>query len=145
MFKENDGAEFAYIDLGEASAHFPAFDETDVVEATALSAMAFGTIPLQEGFDLMGKIGLALWMVDASANGTVSGVPISGSGSGSGLDLTFGFGVKFDLSKTASLRLEFERYTNVGDGVAITFPGLGSVELDGSDVDVLSIGATFPF
>ncbi len=139
----NFAVEFGYIDLGEVSAHFPLFDETDRFEATALFATLMRKFQVSERVSLFAKGGLAFWDAEASAQGVVVGVPVSGSGSETGLDLLIGIGAEIKASDRLGIRLEFEQYQDVADGVEIPIAGLGVVELDGVDVDVLSVSFVY--
>ncbi|MCH8313824.1 MAG: outer membrane beta-barrel protein [Nitrospinae bacterium] len=143
---ENSAVEIAYADLGEASAHFTfagVGEETDRFEAKAISVVYLGSMEISPTLSFFGKIGFAFWMLDASADGVIFGTPISGSGSGTGFDPTFGIGLAFGISDNSLIRIAFERYLNVGKGVTVTFPGLGSVDLDGADVDVIGVTLIF--
>ena len=143
---ENSAVEIAFADLGEASAHFTIAgvgEETDRFEAKAISVVYLGSMEISPTLSFFGKIGFAFWMLDASADGVIFGTPISGSGSGTGFDPTFGIGLAFGISDNSLIRIAFERYLNVGKGVTVTFPGLGSVDLDGADVDVIGVSIIF--
>ena len=116
-----------------------------LVEATAISGALTGQLPLGETFALFGKVGLAFWDAEVSADGTIFGIPVAGSGSHTGLDPMFGFGLVIPAGETYALRLVFERYLDVADGVIVPMPGLGFAEVDGIDIDVLSVSVLFRF
>lgn len=141
----NTAFEVAFADLGKASIHYTfagVGEETDRFKARALSIAFLGFGKSSSEFSFFGKIGFAYWMVDASADAVIFGTPISGSGSGFGLEPVFGFGVNM-VTDNSMIRISFERYLNVGKGVTVTFPGLGSVDLDGADVDVIGVTLIF--
>lgn len=137
--------EFGYIDFGNYGAHYPLYNETDSFEGNALFVTAIGKAMVANNLSLYAKIGFDYWRGKADANATVSGIPVSGSGDGTGLSPVFGFGLNFDVTDRLALRAEWERYSDVGDGVNVTFSGLGSVKLTGSDVDVLGVGLQYQF
>lgn len=141
----NFSAEFGYIDFGEFSAHYPLYDETDRAEGSALFVAAVGQANITEQLRLFGKVGFDYWNVDISADATYLGTPISGSGDGTGIDLLYGIGLNFKATDRLSIRAEWERYKDVADGVDITFAGLGSIEVEGEDVDVLGVALLYNF
>ena len=148
FFNENAGFEVAFADLGEGSVSFSEpgiFEETDTFSATALSISIIGQLSLSDSAFIFGKIGFAFWDAEVTAVGTIFGIPVSGSGDGTGIDPLFGFGFLFHAGESFRVRAEYERYTNVADGVIVNIPGLGSAEVEGVDVDVISVGFAFAF
>ncbi len=123
--------------------------DTTTVEATAISGALAGQLPLGETFALFGKVGFAFWDAEVTFDVTFDPIfgipPFSSSGSDTGLDPLFGLGLQISPGETFALRLEFERYLDVGDGVALVAFGGESVELEGIDVDVLSASVLFRF
>jgi hypothetical protein len=142
---ESVNSEFGYVDFGEFSAHYPTFDETDKADGFALYAAAVGATKIAENINVIGRIGLNYWSIDISADANVFGTPVSGSGDGTGISLLFGFGLEISLGSESSIRLEFERFNNVADGIDVTFPGFGSVEVDGEDIDLLGVSLVHNF
>ncbi len=95
------------------------------------SLSAVGTLPLQERLAVFGKVGAAY----ANVNLTYAGGGAAISANSSGFSPLYGLGVKYDLSRNASLRGEFERYQNLGDS-----------NLTGqSSVNVFSLSAQYHF
>jgi len=135
QFNPNGAIEFGYVDLGKAT-----FSGTDSFlgvtsasfETSGLTAALVGTMPVGQNVGLMGKLGLFHWNLDVNASSSVFG---SGSESASGTDLTFGLGLKFDLSKATGVRMEWERFKDVGD----------KNTTGQSDVDLFSVGFVFKF
>ena len=119
--------ELAYTDLGEVSAS--GGGGTASAEASAFEVVV-GTLPLAERFSLYGKAGVYRGEVDAR----IDTVLVSGSASESNTDLTFGAGVRFDFSPRAALRVEWQRY-----------PDMGGDETGEDDIDFLSVGVIFRF
>lgn len=125
QFNRNFAVEVGYTDLGEVSAS--AGGATVSAEATALEVVGIGSIPVADRFSVYGKLGLYRGETDLSSNFGVSGDE-------SNNDLTFGFGVRFDLSRNAAIRAEWQRYGDVG--------GDSTGE---SDIDVMSVGLIWRF
>jgi OOP family OmpA-OmpF porin len=135
QFSPNAAVEFGYLDLGEfkISGNDSFLGSTSLtVEASGFNVALAGFLPVGNTVNLLGKVGLFLWDVDASASSSVLG---SGSTSESGTDLMFGFGASFDIGKTTAVRIEWERFTDVGD----------ENETGQSDVDLLSASLVFRF
>lgn len=127
-FTPHLAVEVAYTDLGEVSARGPG--GTFSAEATAFEVVGVGTLPLGNRFSLYGKAGIYRGDVDAR----LDTVLLTGSASDSNTDLTFGAGVRFDLTKQASLRVEWQRYASVGGD-----------DTGEDDIDFLSVGVIFQF
>lgn len=134
QFSPSAAVEFGYVDFGEAKisgtdSFFGSASAT--VEASGFNVALVGFLPVGNTVNLLGKVGLFLWDVDASVSTSIG----SGSASESGTDLMFGFGASFDIGKTAAVRIEWERFTDVGD----------ENETGQSDVDLLSASLVFRF
>lgn len=128
-FNPNFAVELAYIDFGEFSGRGGGF--TDNWEARGFSFSALGMLPLANQFSLLGKVGLTGWDVDN--NFSVGGVPFSASDDGS--DFNYGIGAQYDFTRQVGARLEWERFTNVGD----------SDSTGESDLDLLSVSVSYKF
>lgn len=133
QFNKNGAIEFGYVDLGKATASLngPGVGGTVEWKATGFNVALVGTLPVNEGFGLLGRIGFFIWDMDFS----VSGIGGSASQSASGEDLTYGLGVKYDFSKTTGLRLEWEKFKDVGD----------ANDTGQSDIDLLSLSLVLKF
>ena len=112
---ENVAFEAFYVDLGEATATESALDEVDSFGISAL-----GIIPVDENFELFGKVGLHSWEADKRST-------FGASADADGTDPTYGIGASYTTGKV-SFRAEVERY-----------------ELKDDDVDMLSIGVEIDF
>jgi OmpA-OmpF porin, OOP family len=120
------GLEVGYATLGEVKASVGALSAT--AEAKAFDLMAVGTLPVAEKFNVFGKLGWFKADTDVSSN-----FGVSGSDSSSGL--TYAVGAGYDFNKNFGLRLEWQRYTDVG----------GNNSGGETDVDVMSIGVVYRF
>lgn len=134
QFTEIWGAEVAYVDLGKftASGNLTVPPDTlsfsDQEEVQTISLLGTARLPITDQFGVFGKVGAFYW--DAEADFTADGV--SGSEDDDGVDLTFGVGAQYDFTDRLGARIEWERFTNVGDE-------------DESDIDLLSAGIVFWF
>lgn len=136
----NFAIEFGYINMGEGVATFngpPAVSIT--AESSSLFAAVMGIIPIDKQFEFFGKLGFHFWQSDFTLSG------VSGSGDGDGTDLMYGIGLAYNITPTVSVRVEYENYTNVGDGATLTAAGLGTATMDGEDVSFMGVGVVFKF
>ena len=116
QFNENFGVEAGYHDLGR-------FKGNTIVSAPAASTAggnwvayagslsAVGSYPLFNRFSVLGKAGLAVTRLKVDLP-----LPSPYSPSATRVQPLLGLGVKFDFNKQFSMRGEFERFNNVGDG-----------------------------
>ncbi|HWH47918.1 MAG TPA: outer membrane beta-barrel protein [Burkholderiales bacterium] len=117
-FNPNFGVEASWVDLGEVSASGPGGSAS--VEVDGFGVAAVGMIPINPQFGVFGKLGAYMW--DATGGGAASGA------SDDGTDIMFGAGVNWNFSSHFGLRAEWERF-----------------DIDGDDIDFLSIGAQYNF
>jgi OOP family OmpA-OmpF porin len=115
---ENFAAEVGYVDLGEVSLAGPAGSGS--IETDGFQFAGVGRLPINEQFDVFAKIGLYMWDLSASGPG--------GSADDDGTDIMFGFGGAWNFTEQLALRAEWERF-----------------DLDGDNVDLLSLGLQFNF
>jgi OOP family OmpA-OmpF porin len=92
-FTPNVAVETGYVDLGKFSS------SAGDVRGKGYFVDAVGTYPLGNNFSALGRIGVFNGKLDTSL-----------TGSGSGTNLKVGAGLQYDLSKTMSIRGEWERY-----------------------------------
>ena len=79
--------------------------------AYAGSLSAVGSYPLFNRFSVLGKAGLAVTRLKVDLP-----LPSTFTPSATRVQPLLGLGVKFDFNKQFSMRGEFERFNNVGDG-----------------------------
>jgi OOP family OmpA-OmpF porin len=91
-------------------------------------------LPIADRFSIFGKIGL--YKADTDLDVTVPGLG-SASESDSNTDLTFGVGARYDFTRNLGVRLEWQRYQDVGGDFA-------GVTLE-SDIDVISVAVIWKF
>jgi len=85
--------------LGPATAKFRVFE-----------TLLVGTLPLNQHFSVYGKAGIYQWDVDFEFPAGVAG-----SADANGNDYTVGLGVRYNFTRNAALRLEWQRYNSMGD------------------------------
>lgn len=125
QFNPNAALELGYVDFGEFTGKV-GNTVTDRWEASAFDLSLVGKLPFGN-FSLQGKVGLAFWKVDDAFVGN--------SASESGTDLTYGVGLQYDFTKAFGLRVDWQKYMDVGDKDAT----------GQSDLTTLSASAVFKF
>ena len=120
----NFGVELGYTDLGKATAS--GFGATASFEAKGFELVGVGTYPINPQFDVYGKLGFFRWDLDFSASGPGGSL----SQSESGTDLTFGFGVQYIFTENFGIRVQWQRYNDIGN----------KATTGASDVDVIGVG-----
>jgi len=124
---ENVAVELAYNDFGGWSVS--GNGATFVIDATSFSLSAVGNIPINNDFNLLGRLGMEKWDGDATLSGAGS---LNSSEGEDGTDLYFGIGGAYKINEKVAIRLEYQLHEfDVGGGDI--------------DVDVLTLGASFVF
>ena len=124
QINRNFAAEIGYSRLGKASLSGPG--GSDEIKVSVGELVGIGAFPVWDKLSLYGKLGVY--------HGELKG----GGGKESNNGLTYGLGAQydftqFDVIKNLGVRLEWQKYNNVGGN-----------DLE-SDVEVLSIGAIWRF
>jgi len=120
------GLEVAYTRLGKLT-QVISFQNTRKTEIDGFGVSAVGTLPVLEEVEFFGKLGLFL-----------AHIAISGAGvflDGDSVEVTYGLGAKLNLTKPVHIRLEWDRFPNVGN------PNKTGEE----DIDFLSAGVGIRF
>lgn len=81
--------------------------------ATMWNISAAGTLPFGSGFSGTGRLGIASANVDMTVTASGPGGWVTAVESSKKTDVTYGLGVKYDFTKKASLRVDFDNY-NLG-------------------------------
>lgn len=135
QFNPNFAIELGYYDLGEAKLtgtdSFLGFTRARA-EASGINFAVVGSFPVTERFTLMGKAGFFRWEVDYSEFTSSFG---SYSASETGFDPMFGIGGAFNFSEKLGIRVEYEKFLDVGD----------EDTTGQSDVDLISASLVFRF
>lgn len=107
-------------------------------KASGFSFDAVGTLPINEQFGLIGRLGLFAWTLDASATASqTNAVPTlsaTSSDKPSGTSLDYGVGVKYDFNSVAAVRAEYQRFKNIGND-----------NTGKSDIDLISASLLYRF
>jgi OOP family OmpA-OmpF porin len=125
QLNRNFAVEFGYANLGEVNLSFLGLTET--IEATAWEVVAVGSLPVADRFSLYGKAGFYSADVEDRTN-------FGFSADESNTGLTFAIGARYDVQANAGIRVEWQKYSDVGGG-----------EVGETDVDVLSLGVVVRF
>jgi OOP family OmpA-OmpF porin len=129
MFNANWGLEGGYRNLGRIATQLdPAGSGANAeVKSRVGEIVGVGAFPIQK-FAIFGKFGVYRAKTDLTSN-------FATEGSSRNNNFTFGVGVSYDVLRHLSLRLETQRYNNLG-GADVGFR---------TDVDTLSLGAFLKF
>src|SRR6266850_1659334 len=109
QFSRYFAGEFGYTDLGKTTLSITGFGNASF-GAKGVELTGVGFLPLGQQFSLYGKLGLFHWDADFK-----DGTGLVGSARASGTDRTYGFGASMGVARNAALRLEWQRYQDVGD------------------------------
>jgi opacity protein-like surface antigen len=128
-FNKYVGAEGALVYLGTASADgtFLAIPTTADAYAGGLELAATGTIPVTDEFGVTGKLGGLFW-------GVRSETGLGFDRDDTGVSFAMGAGLKYDITKHVGIRLEWERFWQVGNST-----------IGESDIDMFTIGGLYRF
>jgi OOP family OmpA-OmpF porin len=119
---EHFGLELSYTDFGEQEGTFTFFNytyDTDV-KASGLGLSVIGLLPINDNFNLFVKAGMIALGIDVG----IASFSVSDDSS----EPLFGFGAEYQLTDQFSLRGAWEM-----------------VDIEGADLDMLSINAQFNF
>ncbi|MGH8660556.1 MAG: outer membrane beta-barrel protein [Burkholderiales bacterium] len=129
QFSSYFGYEVGLADLGERPASFSGLGAASA-RFRIFELLLVGTLPVSREFAVYAKAGAFGWDADYTfAPG------VAASADANGTDFTFGIGVTYRLTRNAALRLEWQRYRDIGDPATTgTF-----------DADVFGVGALIRF
>lgn len=99
------------------------------IKGDALSVSAVGILPVSEGFEVYGKLGVASATTKASAGATNLGASRTG--------VTFGVGAQYNVNANLGLRLGYDNYSIATANAA----GVKS----NANAKVITIGAVYKF
>jgi len=117
QINRNFGVEVGYIDFGKV-------DITGgSVKASAFELVGVGTLPINDKFSVIGKLGFARGEGEANT--------VVGTFSDDSVEVTYGVGVKYNFTPVLGVTAEYQAYPDVGNG--------------GSDINVFSVGVVYRF
>ena len=136
-FTDNLAVEGTYYNLGKAEetyqhATYGTINATG--EATGFGLSGLYSVEVFDNFEVFGKLGAIRWNLEGKAKSTVATAVEEQDGT----SMIYGFGANYKFTDNLGIRGEYERYnaeyqTDVND----------SSKTEESDVDILSLGATF--
>lgn len=109
QFNSYLGYELGLVNLQERPASLPGIGPLPA-RLRVFEVSVVGTIPVSRSFSLYGKAGIFHWDADYQLPPGFTG-PADANGS----DYTYGLGVKYNFTRSFALRLEWQRYDDVGD------------------------------
>ncbi|NDP49373.1 MAG: outer membrane beta-barrel protein [Sulfuriferula multivorans] len=119
--------EFGYVDLGKTTYSGA---KTGKRDTRGMSVQLVGTYALSPKFTLLGKGGFGI--LHTEVDGTVVA---SNSEADTDLEWSLGVGGQYNFTKNVGMRVEWERYFNVGDATTT----------GEADVDLITAGVIFKF
>ena len=119
--------EFGYVDLGKSTYSGAVSGKRDT---RGMSVQLVGTYSLSPKFTLLGKGGFGI--LHTEVDGTVVA---SNSEADTDLEWSLGLGAQYNFTKNVGMRVEWERYFNVGDASTT----------GEADVDLITAGVIFKF
>lgn len=145
---EHVGMEVGLLVLDEMTFRASAYGASAKVDhdSTFFSVAVLGRMPVGSA-TLFTRAGGQFWTVATTGSVDVGGTRYRAKGRKHGMGALLGFGADFALSDGWSLRLEAERYFDVGEDLELKAQGVEAsvVFEDGKDVDVLSASLTYSF
>jgi hypothetical protein len=139
--------EFGYTDLGKYTEDYnnTVYSESAETKVTTFFTELVGNIGLGGGWKFLGKLGAAYWDAEVKYDNSV---PYSDTGSGNGLDPVLGLGFEFSHkfgATTMGVRLEWEQYQNIEEGVKAQISPERTVTYNGMDINTFGLAATLDF
>lgn len=120
--------EVGYADLGTVDYSAP----TGSRETHGMIIQLVGTYALNPSFTLIGRGGMNI--LNTEVNGAIAGPPVNNAGD-TDVSWSLGLGAQYNFTKSVGLRMEWERYFEVGDP-----DSTGE-----ADIDLITAGVVFKF
>ena len=121
--------EVGYADLGETSVTGAT---TGTAEVNGMTLAMVGTFAVSPSITLIGRGGMNI--LNLEVNGPIAGTPTNNEGD-TDVAWSLGLGAQYNFTKSVGLRVEYERFFDVGDA-----------DTTGeTDVDLISAGIVFKF
>lgn len=139
-FNSNFALEGGHVDLGELTYKASSFgvipaDLKAKIEVNGWNIDAVGILPINNGFSLFAKVGFIDAKVEAKTTASSPFFTTSSKENSSDIKPLFGLGAAYKLNAQVSMRIEIERYHDLGDNDT---GGEG-------DVDLYSAGIAYKF
>ena len=136
-FNQNFAVEGGYVDFGQQNyrVNFSSGDGHGKIGADCLDVAALGIVPVDGPFSVFGKVGVIDAKVDYHLAGADAGGSFADSHEKIKLSPDFGVGAMYSLNDVAALRMEVERFAD-----------LGKKSTTGeSNVDLMTLGVSYRF
>jgi len=124
------GIEGGWTDLGQSS-FMSAAGELTQVDTGGFQVNAVATVPLLEKAGVYFKAGAFVWDVDVAQTDVLN---VQQEISEKGVDYVLGIGLRYPLTETLGVGIEYQRFEDVGDSKTGTF-----------DANLLTAGLLFRF
>lgn len=136
-FNPNFAIEGGYVRLGKFKydATFTGGTANATVKADGWNIVAMGILPVGDTYSLLGRLGAIRAKVDATASATGPGGSALDNVDATENNFTYGLGVAYNMSKSTSIRIDYDRYAKLGDNSST---GEG-------DADLYSLGVGYKF
>ena len=136
QFNRYVAVELGYADLGQSKASGTVGSVTvnATFNVTAWELVGVGSFPVMDRLSVLGKAGFYRGEVESRGTGTIGAITVPVNLDESNTDITFGIGVRYDFSRNAGVRAEWQRYKKVG-----------GEETGESDVSLLSVAGIWRF
>ena len=136
-FNQNFAVEGGYVDLGQQNYHvnFSSGSGQAKSDDNGLNVAALGIVPIDGAFSLFGKVGVIDAKVDYHLSGSNAGGSFADSHENIKFSPEFGVGAMYSLNGVADVRLEAERFADIGK----------KSTTGESDVNLLSLGLAYRF
>ncbi|MCB1964220.1 MAG: outer membrane beta-barrel protein [Rhodocyclaceae bacterium] len=136
-FTSNFAIEGGYVNLGSADykASYTGGSAKIDWESHGMFVQAVGRAPIGNAFALLGKGGLYFSESQADIRATGPGGTATANVTENEVNFVLGIGGEYAFSNTTALRVEWERFLNIGDKDTI----------GESDVDLVTVGLSFKF
>ncbi|MFC1750416.1 porin family protein [Pseudomonadota bacterium] len=109
QFNERIAIELAFHNYGETDdTYIDSFGDTinDKIETTSINIGVKGVLPLENGFSLAGRLGVAMW--DYTLNETDSSLPgFVINSEDDGTDIYYGIGAQYDFNEKVFVGMEY--------------------------------------
>jgi OOP family OmpA-OmpF porin len=111
-FNRNLGVEAGYSIVGNSTVDTIAVgsSSTDTMKTKLLQVVAVGTYPINDKFELFGKLGLVNEQFDNTYSYSTPGTTYSVSNSASKTNLTYGIGGQFNINKRFGIRMQYQDF-----------------------------------
>lgn len=111
-FNRNLSVEAGYSIVGDSTVNTIAAGSSskETMKTKLLQVVAVGTYPINDTFEVFGKLGLVNEQFDYTYSYSTTGYAYSVSNSASKTNLTYGIGGQFNINKRFGLRLQYQNF-----------------------------------